>query len=765
MFLPSRPEVDTSASAVASSNMVELERSSQLEMVVETQSVEEEAAATRPNGTVQPANLVRLVTMTKMVKNSVQEDLPVPFAMCLLQRNRNLPWLRLALKLSGNDSFNDNRDRVANEAANAELHMVYRDVGPFLQALATPLFTFTSVRDPVTRLLSSYLHSCRNNGEWERCLSPGKAVDFEEAVSRMEHTRPMDLFPEFRLQQDLCGLRSQPYDIVAHYEHPEHNAKAILENLGLWEEYGRTGWGGNGHGEFSDTFEGDGASDKVCQFYTPALLERVHRLYKEDFQTFGYSVSTWYLKCGNHWGLDWSGSTAKAAALDGTIFLRESARLPLPSLEGDVGAASARSPAGLLAARSGCAPTARELQALAMEVEPRLSQETVEATRFFLHEGGPFNFSAVLRCFLTTNEITEEQLEKGLDEQLYANISEHLGEISLLRALQEHPQRTKDQSEASFHILGLLPFVSYASATPGPAGSCGDLSDHQRRMAQVGEGLVDTPHYKLSGGQDFFVFSTHYRVSDIYTPLLLDVFQKSDIIVGTGDKNYNHWKPYPNIRRKIVLPYRAHYLTEAYAWNSDVTSETNVRSKSFLFRGKITRANEGANRAILVNLSKGLEALGHKDVDVRNSKFYKKQASASNELAEAYTKSNLCLVPAGDTPTSRRLFDAVAAGCLPVSLGNFEQLVDNLPFRRSIDWSRVALFGGSLQCMEQIGDEVTKWLSDLHRDHGAQVQAVAEAGRKVFRDHLSYGRNTRGLSDALLREITHELAHPTVSWL
>ena len=35
----------------------------------------------------------------------------------------------------------------------------------------------------------------------------------------------------------------------------------------------------------------------------------------------------------------------------------------------------------------------------------------------------------------------------------------------------------------------------------------------------------------------------------------------------------------------------------------------------------------------------------------------------------AYTTAKLCLVPAGDTPTSRRLFDAMAAGCVPVRVG------------------------------------------------------------------------------------------------
>ena len=43
-----------------------------------------------------------------------------------------------------------------------------------------------------------------------------------------------------------------------------------------------------------------------------------------------------------------------------------------------------------------------------------------------------------------------------------------------------------------------------------------------------------------------------------------------------------------------------------------------------------------------------------------------------------------CLVPAGDTPTSRRLFDAILAGCLPVVIS--DEIDDHMPFAGTVPY-------------------------------------------------------------------------------
>ena len=83
-------------------------------------------------------------------------------------------------------------------------------------------------------------------------------------------------------------------------------------------------------------------------------------------------------------------------------------------------------------------------------------------------------------------------------------------------------------------------------------------------------------------------------------------------------------------------------------------------------------------------------------------------------------RSRYCLVPAGDTPSSRRLYDALAAGCVPVYLGDEAALRPSLPFHAStgvttgmttgvttrvttgIEWGELLFYGGGMQ---QLADD------------------------------------------------------------
>lgn len=47
-----------------------------------------------------------------------------------------------------------------------------------------------------------------------------------------------------------------------------------------------------------------------------------------------------------------------------------------------------------------------------------------------------------------------------------------------------------------------------------------------------------------------------------------------------------------------------------------------------------------------------------------------------------------CLCPAGDTPSSARLFDAIVSGCIPVIVSDELEL----PFEGILDYRKVILF-------------------------------------------------------------------------
>ena len=76
------------------------------------------------------------------------------------------------------------------------------------------------------------------------------------------------------------------YDYVGSLENLSEHARIILKDLGLWEEYGASGWPGP-HDEFlpwqSKAHHKTNSSSKVDSMYTPELLDKVKTIFKEDY--------------------------------------------------------------------------------------------------------------------------------------------------------------------------------------------------------------------------------------------------------------------------------------------------------------------------------------------------------------------------------------------------------------------------------------------------------------------------------------------------
>ena len=66
-----------------------------------------------------------------------------------------------------------------------------------------------------------------------------------------------------------------------------------------------------------------------------------------------------------------------------------------------------------------------------------------------------------------------------------------------------------------------------------------------------------------------------------------------------------------------------------------------------------------------------------------------KEKTSRGGYAEGMLSSTFCWVPRGDNPTSRRIFDAIAAGCIPVVVS--DDIARYLPFRWAVDWRAMIL--------------------------------------------------------------------------
>lgn len=62
--------------------------------------------------------------------------------------------------------------------------------------------------------------------------------------------------------------------------------------------------------------------------------------------------------------------------------------------------------------------------------------------------------------------------------------------------------------------------------------------------------------------------------------------------------------------------------------------------------------------------------------------------SVSSYDVSSVTRSIFCLSPAGDTPSSARLFDAIVSGCIPVIVSDELEL----PFEGILDYRKVCMY-------------------------------------------------------------------------
>jgi hypothetical protein len=445
--------------------------------------------------------------------------------------------------------------------------------------------------------------------------------------------------------------------------------------------------------------------------------------------------------------------------------------------------------------------------------------------KFFLLEEGAFNFSSIITCFSRAVQLPKGvDYEDRWDSRVLPNVAEHLTELAALRAFRVHPARVYSLADADVKVVGHVGFLSYA-ASKLKNWPCGNIQGHMRRMNGVALALLSMPEFRATGGTDFVRVSTYWNQSKA----LGDALDKALSNPGlTGDLDF---QPLDSlVETAVVIPYLPHFLLERSAAGvADAPSRASPATVSHMFRGNMHRKAAGSYRIMLQNLAKSWPLSEVKDSqfdswESKNSKHHHKKVLKkvngkwtdltppvvknwpSETTARLYLHSKMCLVPAGDTATSRRLFDALAAGCVPVFFAHHRDIIANLPFPNVIDWASIAIFAGSLECIAgrkcdtntwngvpppgstcagkegmacwnaaechfddislQNATKVTldgrtaDWLGAIASsvDGNAALECMSMRGRETFRTYLSY--RTGGFVTGLLHELESRFVWP-----
>ncbi|KAF8097904.1 hypothetical protein N665_0279s0034 [Sinapis alba] len=258
--------------------------------------------------------------------------------------------------------------------------------------------------------------------------------------------------------------------------------------------------------------------------------------------------------------------------------------------------------------------------------------------------------------------------QHSIDYWLWADLISPESERRLKSVVRVHQQH-----EADFFYVPFFTTISFF------------LLEKQQCKSLYREALkwvTDQPAWKRSEGRDH-IFPIHHP----WSFKSVRKYVKNAIwLLPDMDSTGNWYKPgQVSLEKDLILP----YVPNVDICDAKCLSESApMRTTLLFFRGRLKRNAGGKIRAKL-----GAELSGVKDVSITEG-----TAGEGGKLAAqgGMRRSLFCLCPAGDTPSSARLFDAIVSGCIPVIVSDELEL----PFEGILDYKKVAVIVSSSDAIQ-----------------------------------------------------------------
>lgn len=216
-----------------------------------------------------------------------------------------------------------------------------------------------------------------------------------------------------------------------------------------------------------------------------------------------------------------------------------------------------------------------------------------------------------------------------------------------------------------------VPFFSSLSFnTHGHNMTDPDTEFDRQLQIEILEFLRNSKYWQKSGGRDHVIPMTHPNAFRFLRQQL-----NASILIVADFGRYP--RSMSNLSKDVVAPYV--HVVESFT--DDNPPDPFVARKTLLFfQGNTIRKDEGKVRAKLAKILTGYDDV-HYERSAPTTKSIK-------ESTEGMRSSKFCLHPAGDTPSSCRLFDAIVSHCVPVIVSDRVEL----PFEDEIDYSEFSVF-------------------------------------------------------------------------
>ncbi|EXB44689.1 putative glycosyltransferase [Morus notabilis] len=227
--------------------------------------------------------------------------------------------------------------------------------------------------------------------------------------------------------------------------------------------------------------------------------------------------------------------------------------------------------------------------------------------------------------------------------------------------------RVKNSSQADIIFVPFFASLSYNRHSKLRGKE--KVSVNKRLQEQLVQFLTSRQEWKRHNGKNHVIVAHHPNS-------MLDARRK----LGSAMFVLADFGRYPveiaNLDKDIIAPYR-HLVTTVRSNQSASFLERPILA---YFKGAIYRKDGGVIRQELFYLLKD-----EKDVHFN---FGSIRGNGINQAGQGMASSKFCLHIAGDTPSSNRLFDAIASHCVPVIISDDIEL----PFEDVLDYTQFCIF-------------------------------------------------------------------------
>ncbi|KAJ4778746.1 Exostosin family protein [Rhynchospora pubera] len=239
-----------------------------------------------------------------------------------------------------------------------------------------------------------------------------------------------------------------------------------------------------------------------------------------------------------------------------------------------------------------------------------------------------------------------------------------------------------------------------------------------RRQREVVDRIKASAAWRRSGGRDHvFVMSDpvamwHVRSEIAPAILLVEDFggwyqadMKATVSGDACNSTYIIQHTEASLLKDVIVPYN-HLIPRFHI------SQNQPRHTLLYFKGAKHRHRGGSIREKLWQLLENVPGVKMEEGSLN--------ATGLEEAKRGMRDAEFCLHPAGDTPTSCRLFDAIASLCIPVIVS--DQI--ELPFEGVLDYTEFAVFVSVKNAL------TPNWLME-------HLRGFSEKKKEIFRVNLA----------------------------